>query len=164
MTLLLQCNIFSVSELLHWFSMPYPLCYICLMFLWSQCSWMMNRSQKELWRYTWLHQTSGVLTISRSATQQLMTADRTPQQDHPPQMLIYNAKLKAHMLSWKGWALGCCETALAIIKQLSANSQQQHLRCLPDWKVQAHWDNPLMEKIHTGFQKNPIHLLINSIK
>lgn len=42
----------------------------------------------------WLHQTCGMLTISRPATQQLMTADRTSQLEHPLQMFIYDARLK----------------------------------------------------------------------
>lgn len=68
---------------------------------------MINCTQKKLQRYAWLLQTSGVLTISRSATQQLTTADRTPQQEHSPQVLIYNARLKAHALPWKSPPLGC---------------------------------------------------------
>lgn len=46
-----------------------------------------------------------MLTISRSSTQPLMTADRTQKQDHPVQLLIYNARLEEHMLlkmfSWR---------------------------------------------------------------
>lgn len=69
----------------------------------SKAEWLII--SKESPACLWLDQTSGVLTIIRSATQELMTADRTPKQETPPQVLIYNSTHSAHRHT------GCLETA-----------------------------------------------------
>lgn len=69
---------------------------------------------------TWLHLSSGVLTISRSATQQLMTADRTPKQEHQPWCLFIMQDSRHTFCLEKTWHWACEEWHLLLSSSFQA--------------------------------------------